>query len=253
MPIGAEQGILVATLALAALVQGVAGFGFGLVAMAVLPAFLPLAEAVPVVALLGLGTNVTVIVANRRGIDRSIVLPLVAGVCVGTPFGVLLLSGADPRLLHALLGLVLVGYALQALVLRDARDAAPRGEGALAALAAACAGTLGGVLGGAFTTSGPPIVLYAAWRRLPPATARANMQCAFLVSSLCQIALFALAGSLTRDIGAAVLRGVPAVLVGLVAGVVVGRRVDARTFRRVVLVLLLVLGVRFLVGAWRHA
>ena len=241
-----EVVVPAAVLVVAAFVQGVAGFGFGMVAMGLLPLVLPLTVAVPAVAVLGGLSNAAVLAENRGGLRRDAVLPLLAGAFVGVPLGVLFLHEADPRLVERALGIALVLYALHGLLARTAGSGAPPVASRWRDGVGAVAGSLGGVLGGAFNTGGPPVVLYVAWRRYPPAVVKAALQCFFLVSTAYQLALFAASGTLSETALRTAAVGLPSLGVGLFAGIALGRRLDAAAFRRVVLVVLLVLGIRFL-------
>ncbi len=229
----------------AGVVQGTAGFGFGMVSMSVLPLFLDVRVAVPVVGAYGLCACAVVLVQCRRGVSRERVLPLLIGAFIGTPLGVYFLNEAEPRGVEAVLGVVLVAYAAHGL-LRPRTPRPDRPESLGSSLLAGAAATLGGVLGGAFNTGAPPVILYITWRGWPPLVAKGTLQAFFLVSTLYQLALFWSGGALTAEVGNAWLRGLPGLGLGLAVGIVLGRRIDAATFRRLVLVLLLVLGANFL-------
>jgi uncharacterized membrane protein YfcA len=60
---------------------------------------------------------------------------------------------------------------------------------------------------------------------------------------------FAIGGQITRDAVAVALAGLPGVIVGSIVGERGFRRLDARTFRRVVLGMLFLSGVVALFGA----
>jgi len=232
---------------LAGVVQSLAGFGFGMVSMALLPIVLPVRAAVPVVALLGLIACVWVLIAARRSLDRRRVMPLLIGAFLGVPVGVWFLDSADPTVLNLSLGVVLIAYSLNGLL---------RGGGAVALsetadapwrdAVGAGAATLAGILGGAFNVGGPPVVMYAAWRRFEPDATRATLQCFFLVSTCFQLALFGMTGIVTQESLVTAGVGIPALAIGLAFGSRLAPRIGKEAFGRLVLCLLLVLGVRLL-------
>ena len=102
------------TFFLAGLVHGIAGFGSGLTAMAILPAKLPMLDAVPIVAVFALLVCFTLAVQLRGALRNSRVwstLPMLAGgTAIGVPIGVTLLTSADPRLLRLSLGLCMLAF-----------------------------------------------------------------------------------------------------------------------------------------------
>lgn len=237
---------LIAAITLAgALVQGMSGFGFGLVTMSLLPLFLPVEVAAPLVACWGWTLNPIMMWRLRRDLSLRKVGPMLVGGLVGAPLGVLFLKGADPRLVRATLGVVLVAYCVYALFLARPPDPdrpPPRALGALAGLA-------GGVLGGAFNTAGPPTVVYVNATGWDKNSATAALQAFFLFSGSVAVAGHATAGLLTRELLGTLLPVFPAVWLGVAIGSRIYDRVPQARFRKLVIGMLLLLGVNFLVRA----
>jgi hypothetical protein len=102
----------------------------------------------------------------------------------------------------------------------------------------AVTGVISGVLNTSTSMSGPPVVLYLQGREVSPDRFRATLTAYFLASSVVAVGLLAMAGKFTRDVGLEAAVGVPAVGVGIAAGLLVYRRVDAVLFRRLVFALL---------------
>lgn len=240
--------LLFALLLVAGFTQGATGFGFGLVVMSVLPHVLDVRVAVPLVSGYGLVLTVVMLWHHRAWVDPRRFLPVLAGVAVGTPLGALYLRAIDARVVTATLGAFLVAYASASLV-------AERGRAAVAAPVrigrrwGPVAGLLGGLLGGAFNTGGPPVIVYATARRWEAGTFKANLQVLFLFNTVTQLVLFASWGMLTPEILRLDLIGLPVLLVGLVGGMWASTRIPADGFRRVVLGLLLVFGVVYVARA----
>lgn len=125
-----------AALLAAGFVQGVAGFGGGMTSMAIVPAKLPLMDAVPVVALFALFVTAVLAVQLRGQLGsprvRAALRSLLAGAAVGVPLGVGLLTAADPRLLRIALGVAMLCFVVE----RVASDVGQGGGSAAAAGAA---------------------------------------------------------------------------------------------------------------------
>lgn len=232
----------------AATVQSLSGFGFGMVSMGLLPLVLPIREAVPIVALLGFCVSASVLFACRRSLTLRAVLPPLIGSLVGVPIGVAFLTGAEPALLRVALGVVLVTFALHGLFGRRPPGVGEGTERGWHDAVGGAAGLAGGALGGAFNVGGPPLILYVTWRRLAPDVLKSTLQCCFLVGGCVQLPLFVHHGVVTRDSVLAAGAGVPAMGLGLAAGFALSRRISRTAFRRMVLALLLALGVWFLVS-----
>jgi len=242
--------LLIVAAFLGGFTQGVAGFGFGLVTMAVMPLVLDVREAVPLVSLMGLAVGSLVLARWHRHFSWRLALPILVGGVVGVPLGVAFLANVDERPLTGVLGAVLVAYSIWSLV-RERGSSAPAdleprrvapGWGVLA-------GALGGVIGGAFNTGGPPLVLYASACRWRQGTFIGVLQGSFLAMTCLQFVLLVKDGLVTVETLAFGSFGIPALALGTFVGGRLSSRLDPRVFRNVVYVLLLVLGTRFLLRA----
>ena len=109
--------VVVAILALAGFAQGLTGFGFGLVSMALLPLFIDFKDAVPLVAVLNLLVCAATLLTARRHLDWRRVAPLAAASALGVPFGVWALVRWDARWLLAVLGAWMIAFAISELAL----------------------------------------------------------------------------------------------------------------------------------------
>lgn len=224
---------------LSAFVQGLSGFGVALVSMALLPAIIGIRDSIALVALVAFVVDFGVLLRYWRSLQFGKVLPLILASLAGVPLGIFLLRRADEGLALAILGIILVGYALYALSgLR-----LPELKGYFWAYSA---GFLGGLLGGAYNTPGPPIIVYASCKKWEPAVFKGNLQTFFIQNSI--IVLFGhwVGGSFTPDILAMFWRAFPWLLAGLLTGLAMDRWINPELFRKIVLVLLVVMGLRLI-------
>lgn len=154
---GLSVPILIATACLAGFVQGYAGFGMGIVYMATLSFFIRRLEPVTVLAMLLFLTSTASFLATSRSrapVRWAKVFTLLPPIAVGIPFGYwFLLRFGDQPVAKVCLGAFLVLFAVRGLAVARIRKPLP-------AWAAAPAGMLGGLLSGAFSTGGPPPVVY---------------------------------------------------------------------------------------------
>jgi uncharacterized protein len=224
---------------LAAFTQSLSGFGLALVSMAMLPAVTGIRLATPLVALVAIVIEGVLIVRYREALEVRAIWKVVLAALIGTPLGMLFLSRIDERIALVLLGLVIAGYAIYALLGLKL----PQLENAVWAYAA---GLVGGMLGGAFNTSGPPIIIYADCRRWAPDVFKSNLQGYFVISSLAILASHALNGNFTPQVWHLFWWTIPFIAIGLVAGLSLDRWLNPVTFRRVVLVLLVVMGIKLI-------
>jgi uncharacterized membrane protein YfcA len=225
---------------LAVLTQSVAGFGLALVSMPILTAVVGLRTAAPLVALFALVAELLLLIAFRRALNVRVVWQLTAASVVGIPLGIVALRQLSEELLLTVLGVVLATYALYGLAgLRLPAAGQPAW--------AYAAGFVAGAFGGAYNTSGPPVILYGHARRWPPAEFKGNLQGFFLVNSIIVVAVHLAAGNVTAEVWRLATAAVPAVLGGVALGLRVGPTLAPAAFGRLVLGLLLVLGLWLIV------
>jgi len=234
-----EPFLLFVVALLAAFTQSLTGFGSALVSMAVLPGLIGIRTAAPLVTLITVTIDVALLARYRQALNLRAIWRLVAALVLGVPLGILVLRRVEERFVLAILGAVIAGYALYALL----SPRLPRLEHPAWAYGF---GFLSGVLGGAYNTSGPPVVIFGNCQRWPPSEFKGNLQGFFLVNDLLVIAGHALSQNLTPLVLRDYLIVLPALIVGLFVGGRLDRRLDPALFRKIVLVLLVVMGLRLL-------
>jgi hypothetical protein len=224
---------------LAVFTQSLTGFGSALVAMALLPALIGIRTATPLVALVGLTIEITLLLRYHAAFRLQSVWRLIVASLLGIPLGLLLLRRVDERLALMILGCVLVGYALYALLGRPLPSLKSNGW-------AYGTGFVAGMLGGAYNTSGPPVVIYGDAQRWPPAEFKSNLQGFFLVINVFVIAGHALSGNLTQRVWIGYLWVLPAIALGILLGTWLDGRINRAVFRKLVLFLLILMGARMI-------
>jgi uncharacterized membrane protein YfcA len=238
---GVVIGIVV-VLAVSAFVQSVSGFGLALVAMAALPALMDVKAAIALVAMTNLFVAVMTLFLTRAGFSWGRAWPLVLGVMVGIPLGFFYLHELDGAVVIRVLGVVLIGLALLELSFSKRRHVVlPRWAAFPCAL-------VGGTIGGAFNTGGPPIVAYVYsqdWRKTEIV---AVLQSTFLCGGVLRNGLMVVAGEHTLELWGMV--GLAVIPMGVAIGLgkwVLGR-IELNWLRMGVFGFLLVMGVKYL--AW---
>jgi uncharacterized membrane protein YfcA len=186
--------------------------------------------------------SLVLLLRYRRAIRLRHVGPLLLGGTVGVPVGVAVLDAVDGPTGRRVVGALIGAYALAALATERRRRATRPLRGRSALALGTLAGLAGGTLGGAFDTGGPPVIAWANARGLAPDVFKATLQAFFVPATLVQLALFAPRGYLDAATFETALVAAPGMVVGLVAGTWIGERMRPIVFRRLVLVVLLVLG-----------
>lgn len=234
-----EFAALALIIFLAIFTQSLTGFGSALVAMAVLPTLLGIRVAAPLVALISATAELVLLLRFRGALTLQPIWRLTLGAMVGIPLGVFALRQGNERITLALLGVLIIGYALYALFqFRLPELKSPRW--------AFLFGFAAGGLGGAYNTSGPPAVVYADTGRWAPAEFKANLQAFFLLNDVLVVATHGVTGNLTAQVWQMYLPALPVIGVAILAGWYCERFINPAIFRRLVLCLLVLLGIRLL-------
>jgi uncharacterized membrane protein YfcA len=222
-------------------VQTVAGFGMALVSMPLLVGLFGIQVAAPLVALVGFVAEGGLLLHYREALNLNAVVQMVAASLVGIPVGLFAARLADERLVTVLLGCLVLGYVAYALLSPRLPEVKGKGWAYLF-------GLFGGLLSGAYNTGGPPVIIYGNLRRWEPGEFKSNLQGYFLINSLTVAVFHALAGSYRPSFWGFFLAALPAAGLAMLAGFRLDRVINPVVFRRVVLVLLFVLGIRLLIA-----
>jgi uncharacterized membrane protein YfcA len=224
---------------LAALIKATLGFGESLLAMPLLTLMLGLPTATPLVGLVAATLTLLMLGSSWRKIDLRSTWRLLGAAALGVPIGVLLVRLAPAVLATRLLGVMLIGFGLFSLFRPTLITLA---HPAWSYVFGFCAG----VLGSAYNTAGPPMVLYSAARRWPADRFRATMQSVFLPISLLVLLSHALGGLWSPWVFELYALSLPLLLLAIWLGEQLSRRMAGQRFDRLVYVTLLALGLLLL-------
>jgi len=228
---------LVATFA-GALVAGLSGFAFGLVAASVWLYILDPLQTATLIIAFGLIVQGYSVWKLRRALDWRKLWPFVAGAALGVPVGVTILTWANPAHVRAGVGGFLVLYGLYALF-RPAMNPVKQGGAA----ADAGVGFLNGVLGGMTGLAGILVTIWCGLRGWPKDQQRTIFQPVAVAIFLMSALWLGAKGAITPDTIKLFVIGLPVLIAGTWLGLKLYGRLDEASFRKVVLVLLLASGV----------
>ena len=228
------------------LVQTATGFGAMLVCVTFGAQLIGLEEVIRLMVPLSFFQTGYIVIRHRDGIDWDLllkrVLPLMA---VGMAMAFLLL----PRIGGPWLGLAF-GVMVLALSARDLRqlrlgDASVDKPISKPASVAALLGA--GVIHGIYAAGGPMLVYAIGREGLSKKAFRSTLSIVWIVLNLVLITRFVLAGDYDREVALDVLLLVPTVPLGILLGEWVHHKVDERSFKMAVLVLLVAAAISLIV------
>ena len=233
---GQELGLVILIVFVSTLLRAAVGFGNALIAMPLLVLVLGPRTAAPVVALIGLGIAVQILLREWRSVDLSAAWRLVLSTAFGIPVGLVFLTSAPEGAVKMVLGSVLIGFGMYNLL----GPTLPRMDQPLSSL---LFGFAAGILGGAYNANGPPVVIYGALRRWEPETFRATLQGYFLVTGFIVVIGQGLAGLWTPQVLRLVIYSLPASVGAVLLGGWICRRIPEDAFDRLLYLVMVSLGV----------
>jgi uncharacterized membrane protein YfcA len=226
------------SVAVAAFLGGVTGFGYSLVATPLLLlAGFPLPFVVTVNLSLAFITRISVAYRFRRSMWPARVALLVGGSVPGLWLGVTVLRAVDPTTIKVADGIVTMIAAV--LLARSVTAPPPRRiPGAPVA-----AGFFGGFLGASTSLNGVAPVLLLARDKASPRSFLADLAMYFVVSNGIGLGVLAIQGALREDaLTGAFLIWLPGSIIGNWLGTTLGPRLPELAFRRLTLAVVFVAG-----------
>ncbi len=220
-----------------ALVAGLSGFAFGLIAASLWLYVLSPLQTATLIIVFGLIVQGYSVWKLRHALDWTKLWPFLVGAAIGVPVGVSILTWANPAHVRAAVGIFLVLYSLYALF-RPAIKPITRGG----ATADAGIGFLNGVLAGVTGLAGILVTIWCGMRGWPKDQQRTVFQPVAVAIFVMSAAWLGVKGAVSAETLRLILYGFPVLLAGTWLGMKLYGRVNEGTFRQIVLVLLLLSG-----------
>ncbi len=220
----------------------VAGFGGALTTMPLVTLMIPVRMASPISVTVGTATALYAAFLDRKSVDWKSAAVLIIASFVGIPFGIYILKYAPDYVMKGILGVFLVIYSLYSLFVKGL----PKYDRKWLPIPF---GFLAGGLGAAFSTNGPPVVIYGQLRDLNKSAFRGTLNAFFAANNVGIVIGMLTSDILTVDTIKIVILSLPAMLIGWLVGQLVHKKLSKEFFQKVVYVLLILSGLALLKGA----
>ncbi|NJM97423.1 MAG: sulfite exporter TauE/SafE family protein [Phormidesmis sp. RL_2_1] len=200
--------------------------------------------AIPLVLLMCLLSSGVLWIYYRDSFRWQAIAPLVLSALVAIPLGLVGLHYVPEAIARKVLGGLIVLYVaydflrLMMPVLSLPTLDSPRW--------AYVFGGVSGFLTGAFTTGGPPLVMYANSQQWSPEEFKGNLPGVYVMALTFALSGHYVEGHLTPELWQLAIYTTPAFAVGMGLGIGLARKIDAVGFKRMVLFLLGAIGLRLL-------
>lgn len=226
----------------AAFTQGVAGFGSALTALPLLAILLDIKTVIPLVGLFSLSITFLLFVQLLKYLEWKRIYSLIAGAILGIPIGVFFLKRLDKDTIQWTLGIILILYAIYGLFFKSSKNGMREGW-------AYFYGFLAGCLGGALSAPGPPVVVYTSLQSWSKDRIKATLQGFLFVSYVTAVFAQAVSGVTTVTVLRFYLISLPVLILGTYGGSYCYGKISEEWYRRIMLILLALLGAFMLYRA----
>lgn len=223
---------------IAVFIRSAVGFGDALFGIPLLVLRIPLREVVPLALLLSVTVAAIIVAQDRKHIHVRSTGWLLAPTLLGLPLGILLLTRRHEEPAKIALAVLIIAFSVYSLLSRNALVL--RSDSRVWLL---ISGFCGGVLGGAYAMSGPPVVIYGSLRGWQPQQFRATLQGYFLFTSLILLATYWVAGLIVPAVVHYYFYAFPVALLALILGRAVHHRLSSQVYMRYVYLGLIAIGI----------
>ncbi|AKE12434.1 sulfite exporter TauE/SafE family protein [Serratia liquefaciens] len=233
--------VLAATLLVAYVIFGIAGFGSALVASPVMALYIPVAKIVPLLALLDMCAAIVNVSRDGRNAQWAELKRLIPVMIIGSLVGAAILLKTRPDILLLALGIFVVLYALYSLSgLKPNRQFSPK--------ASVPFGLVGGIFSALFGSGGFIYAIYLSGRIEKKEAFRMTQTTLIGMSTLTRVVIFTFAGVyLDIDLLLLALVLLPGMLVGITLGRHFTLKMSREQFMKLINVILLASGTVLMV------
>lgn len=227
----------------ACLARSTFGFGEALIAMPLLTMVLGFQVAAPLIAMLSITVAAGILVYDWRRVPWAGTWRLVLSSLVGIPIGFYFLTSVPETAVNIVLAFVIITFSVYCLTKPDRLKLHSE-------LTSPIFGLMAGILGGAYNTQGPPLVIYATLRQWSAENFRVALQGVFIPTSLVIVLGHVVLGRVTGDVLWLYALSLPLVVIALPLGKWLNRGAVSGHFTGWVHLMLIVIGLSLLANSY---
>ncbi len=232
--------LVLVILFLSTFIRSALGFGDALIAMPLLAIVVGLQVATPLTAMGATTIAIIILIKAWKKVDIKAAWRLVITTWIGIPIGIFFLKEAPELLVKSLLGIIITGFGLYNLIVPNL----PR---LLNENWAYLTGLIAGILGGAYNTNGPPVVIYGMLRRWDSEKFRATLQGYFLPTGAAILISHGIAGMWTPQVVHLYLYSIPVIVGAVLIGGKVNQLIPQGKFDKIIYGFLVIIGILLII------
>ena len=221
---------------LGSLVYATFGFGDAIFAMPFLTLLVSTKIATPIMTLNGLTLATLMLIKHHKNINWNITKKLVLAAIFGIPIGIYFLKYGNENLIKTFLYVFIILVALFNLFFTKYKVN-------LNEKFAYLFGFIGGILGGAFNTAGPPIVIFGILKNWTTLQFIGNLQGYFIISDIFIIVGQIISGILNKTVLYYFVISLPFTLIAFLVGNKIRQKISEEHYKKYIYLLLILVGV----------
>ncbi len=214
---------------LGSFISGLTSFGSAMIAMPITAFYLPPKILLPISILLVIATSCTRIITYHAHLNYKALIPLTLAAIPGSIVGGYVLLFISATSIQLLAGAVLIFYFILQII---PKKEIPHDDNAYTA---SLAGFVSGFTNTSISLSSPPLVMYAIYSGWSKECFFSTMSFSVFLNCIIAAIVHASSGLYTKELLPYLYYGIPTVIVGLALSHPVSKRVNVRTFKRIIL------------------
>lgn len=240
-----DSGLIITILIIvffSTLTRSTFGFGDALIAMPLLALFVNIKIAVPLIALIAFFIAFSILIKNIHKVEFKSAWRLIVSSLIGIPIGLWYLEDINEHMIKLILGILVLIFAFYNLLKQRVHQLKTEKY-------AWIFGFFAGILGGAYKTNGPPIIIYSSLKKWKPENFRATLQGYFFTTGILVIAGHAFAGNFTNEVLSYFAICLPVAFLAIVIGARLNKRIPVNKFHKYIYIILIILGCILIINA----
>lgn len=221
---------------LSALLQGLSGFGFSILAIPLISFFIAPRASVPTLLIYSMVINIAVLVSTKKAINLKSIWLLLVGALLAIPLGTRMLIVLPENLIRLIIGILILVFGILLLTGSHIRFLNSR-------FIMLPIGFISGALGACVSISGPPVIIYFTNQGTQKHEFRGNLAIYFFLLNIFTFPVFYLNGLFTPQVIKNTLLFSPGLLAGVLIGSFLSHKIHDQHFRKITLYLLLIMGI----------
>ncbi len=234
--------IILCIVFISTLTRSTFGFGDALIAMPLLALFIDIKIATPLIALIAFFIAISILIKNWKKVEFKSAWRLILASLFGIPIGLWFLDDINEDIIKFVLGIIVLFFAIYSLLKPKLHKL--KGE-----KYSWIFGFIAGVLGGAYNTNGPPIVIYSSLKKWNPQNFRATLQGYFFITGIMVVAGHGIAGNYTDKVLRYFAYCLPVVILAVILGARINKKIPVERFHKYIYIILVILGIMLIINS----